>query len=313
MQPQLTSSRKGFTLVELSLSIVFISILSITMVMIINESISTYRRGLTLNQINTVGMDLTDDMRAAVQNSSAKSISDLCHSIYISGSENSNADQAKNCSDDPNGPGFGFVSVTRTANVTARTANVSPVGNVPVFGAFCTGDFSYIWNSGYFSDSSSYQVENVQPASLTYKTTDASGRGNSNATTANNFRLLKVKDEMRRVCLAATGTSTYDPSPTKINSNFNISSFEPISEAPIEVLEGNNLAIYDLDISRPATSNADHNIFYSVSFILGTVQGGININASGNFCATPEDYPEVANFDYCSINKFNFAAQATGG
>ena len=54
--------KKGFTLVELSLSIAFIAILSITVALIINDAISTYRRGLTLNQINTVGMDLVDDM-----------------------------------------------------------------------------------------------------------------------------------------------------------------------------------------------------------------------------------------------------------
>ena len=64
-------NKRGFTIIELSLSIAFIAILSITMVLIITNTISTYRRGLMLNQINTTGMDLVDDLRAAVQNSSA--------------------------------------------------------------------------------------------------------------------------------------------------------------------------------------------------------------------------------------------------
>ena len=72
------------------------------------------------------------------------------------------------------------------------------------------------------------------------------------------------------------------------------------------------LAIYDLYVSTPAESVAKNNLFYSVSFILGTIQGGINITKSGNFCATPDDYG-IENFDYCAINKFNFAAQAVGG
>jgi hypothetical protein len=38
------------------------------------------------------------------------------------------------------------------------------------------------------------------------------------------------------------------------------------------------------------------------------------VEASGNFCATPEGYNEsVENLDYCAINKFNFAALETGG
>ena len=62
----------------------------------------------------------------------------------------------------------------------------------------------------------------------------------------------------------------------------------------------------------PARDIANSSALYSVSFVLGTVQGGIDITKSGGFCATPDDY-EDANFDYCTINKFNFAALATGG
>ena len=79
------SLKKGFTLVELSLSLAFIGILSITIVLIINNAITTYRRGLTLNQINTVGMDLVDDMRATIQNSPANSMKEKCASLTSQG------------------------------------------------------------------------------------------------------------------------------------------------------------------------------------------------------------------------------------
>ena len=104
-----------------------------------------------------------------------------------------------------------------------------------------------------------------------------------------------------------------------MNSNFDITSYGPVEETPIDILSnretgegdsegsvGNNLAIYDLASATPAESSAGNSLFYSVSFILGTIQGGINVKASGNFCATPADY-ELENFDYCAINKFNFA------
>ena len=64
-------------------------------------------------------------------------------------------------------------------------------------------------------------------------------------------------------------------------------------------------------MATPATNDLGKASFYSVSFILGTVQGGINVMSSGNFCKAPEE--DDSNFDYCAINKFNFAAQATGG
>ena len=75
-------NRKGFTLVELSFSLVFLGILSVTIALLINDTVVSYRRGITLNQLNTTGMDLVDDMRAAIQNSSAKAVVSICNSVY---------------------------------------------------------------------------------------------------------------------------------------------------------------------------------------------------------------------------------------
>ena len=50
-----------------------------------------------------------------------------------------------------------------------------------------------------------------------------------------------------------------------------------------------------------------------MSFILGTLRGGANVNVSGEFCATPGSNSSVEDFDYCAINKFNFAARTLGG
>ena len=45
--------RQGFTLVELSLSLVFISTLSLTVVFVIAGAVSSYHKSITMNQINT--------------------------------------------------------------------------------------------------------------------------------------------------------------------------------------------------------------------------------------------------------------------
>ena len=298
-------SKRGFTLIELSFSIAFISILSITIILIINDTISSYRRGITLNQINTVGMDLVDDMRAAVQNSPASPVISKCEEL-----ENSTA--RTNCQKDG---ARNFVSVVKLG--TVKIGGVSKT-NVPIFGAFCTGRYSYIWNSGYFFGDD-YTITNIsEAATLTYNTGEL----------VSNFKILKVEDDTRAVCFSATvraNASSYNVKRVgntgyarEISNNFDITGYGIVEEEPIDILSsgeeniGNNLAIYDLTSAAPAESSAGNSLFYSVSFILGTIQGGINVQTSGNFCATPADY-ELENFDYCAINKFNFAVQATGG
>lgn len=291
--------KKGFTLVELSLSIAFIAILSITIALIINDAISTYRRGLTLNQINTVGMDLVDDMRAAVQNSPATAVTDRCSEIY------NNSFEAEKCLKDG---ARKFVVVERLASVK----DVEDVEDkVPVFGAFCTGAYSYIWNSGYF-DMGKVDEDGLNEATVTY--TDK----NDKTVPVGDFRLLKIKDKKRSVCISAVTEPNgqpreYPESNIDIESNFNISAYGRVTEEPELLLaagDTNPLALYDLTAMTPV-SNGVNASFYTVSFILGTVQGGINVMSNGNFCEEPNGYN--SNFDYCAINKFNFAAQANGG
>lgn len=273
------SSKKGFTLVELSLSIAFIAILSITIALIINDAISTYRRGLTLNQINTTGMDLVDDIRTAVQNSPASSPRNSC--------KNYKDDFQKNCEEN-NG--------MRLMNV-AKTGNVNNIEGTPLYGAFCTGAYSYIWNSGYLFLGKSGD-----------KATYAVYEGDKKTEEWNDFRLLKVEDRQRAVCGSVL--------PDKYNNSEDIESeFKGKDKGPVVLLANdgaNPLALYSFTSALPAVDGLNSAAFYSMSFILGTVQGGINVMSMGNFCAAPESFDSAENFDYCAINKFNFAAQANG-
>ena len=86
--------KQGFTLVELSLAVGFIALLSLTVTLIINDTVATYRRGITLNNINTTGMDLVDDIRAAIQSSPARSVLHECEALY------SNASDIATCKND---------------------------------------------------------------------------------------------------------------------------------------------------------------------------------------------------------------------
>ena len=308
------TSKEGFTLVELSLSMVFISILSLSIVLIISNTLSAYRRGLTLSQLNTVGTELADDMRVAVQNSKVKTLGGSCTLIYSGSKE-------KVCNDDN---AYGLVLVKKTSKITIN--NKEEI-DTPIYGAFCTGSYSYIWNSGYFdSDNAAFEEKsNKEWAILKYRTGEKDESGDDiieeiSSSTGDKdrpFRMLKVEDSSRAVCVAAMNDD-YDRN--KINNIIDITGegFDPVKHEPEDILvadEHNNLAIYDLDASRPVESPRGNNAFYSVSFILGTISGGINVMAKGNACTAPTDYEskDFENFDYCAINKFNFAVQVNGG
>lgn len=316
--------RSGFTLVELSLSLVFIAILSLTIAFLINDTVATYRRGITLNQINTTGMDLVDDMRAAVQNASTKSLISSCTTIF--GIEAVEAgSQKETCENDGASQ---FVSLTRYGNVQQKWPGGVTLKEVPVYGVFCTGSYSYIWNSGYYFGEQ-YEVNPRDWAHFKYKEKSSDHDYKSIGKEAQEkFRLLKVLDRERAVCKASLndsgtkikyqGSQGYFKSElsNEFRANPNGLTETYVSEDPIDLLTAEDdtkgLALYDLYVSGPAESTAKNAMFYAVSFILGTIQGGPNITASGNFCAMPDDY-EIENFDYCAINKFNFAAEATGG
>lgn len=302
--------RGGFTLIELALSLVFVGILSITVVLLIQSVSSSYRRGLVLNQINTVAMDLIDDIKVSVQNAGSDSVLRQCELYYDVGS-----DSQDNCMSDN---GNSFVSFTRYANVTAEGSNL---GSMPVFGAFCSGSYTYVWASGYFESSDAYNrtVQGVAVPSLTTVASVSGRTGNSYSNSS--FRLLKVHDTDRSICVNAMKDQS-STSYTK-SANYTQSKIKPemkveqsmitSSEDVVELLPKNkaaNLTLYDLFVGKPAINSTRSNLFYSGAFILGTIRGGINIKAIGNSCKAPDN--AYSDLEYCAINKFNFAAMAGG-
>lgn len=64
-------TRKGFTLVELLLSMAFISVLLLAVAMTIMQISATYNRGMTLKEVNQSGRLISEDMRYNVSTSSA--------------------------------------------------------------------------------------------------------------------------------------------------------------------------------------------------------------------------------------------------
>ena len=281
---RIAKTKRGFTLIELSLSLVFIAVLSLTVAYIINDTVASYRKGVTIKQVNTIGMSIVNDIRSSVRNgSTTDSFYKMCEKYK--GSNLEGKCQSEN--------GRGFVTIEFRGTLEGEDERA-----IPLSGAFCTGDYSYIWNSGYFFNG---KASPDSAATFTYRDN-----------TIKNFRLLKVKDTTRSICVG------YSSDPTNQFSSDDNTILE--KEPPIDLLtnsdtggsEGDEgLALYELQVANPAESRSSNNKFYAISFILGTVRGGINILSTGGACAAPEDDEE--DFDYCAINKFNFAVQTAGG
>ena len=286
------NTAKGFTLIELSLAMVFISLLSLAIVLIIMNTISSYRKGITMNRVDSLGKELIDDIRMAIQNSSTKSVASECRSRYETVYTDEN-NIVKRCEDDG---GRYLVSVANIKEIKIPGSNST--SKVPTFGAICTGTYSYIWNSGYTDT-----VENATKAELRV--------GGEEGSTYSNFRLLKIMDEKRQICYQQVVEYPVSGSEVVLSTVFELDDSDLGGIEPTELIDGeSNLALYDLSMMAPARSDDGYSLFYSGSMILGSIEGGPNIAVKNSSCKEPEG--ENSNFEYCAINRFNFAARASG-
>ncbi|MCL2038719.1 type II secretion system GspH family protein [Candidatus Saccharibacteria bacterium] len=171
-------------------------------------------------------------------------------------------------------------------------------------GVFCTGFYSYVWKQADFL---------WQPGSAT-------GGGAVSVNGDKDYRLLKVRDVGRTLCRpAALGLSSCptlggtDRLRCPVSGTHNLTAAS--SEPPVELISsgGLEIALFSFDIFQPAVSSITGQVFYSGSFILGTprganIQGGL---VSTEVCQPPGE-ADIFDFQYCSINKFNFAASSIG-
>ncbi|MBR3220493.1 hypothetical protein IKF76_01335, partial [Candidatus Saccharibacteria bacterium] len=137
-------SKRGFTLIELSLASVFLAILLITIALIITQIIVIYQKGLAIKAVSSTGRELVDDFSRAIAASPTKSTTAICSVI-------AKDDARAKCEADE---GFSYVYQQQTAGITfdGKENNTK----VPTNGVFCTGRYSYLWNTGYTQNNKLY-------------------------------------------------------------------------------------------------------------------------------------------------------------
>ena len=269
------AQKKGFTIIELMLAMAFLGTMLVGIAALMMRITSIYQKGLSIRAINTNGREIIADFTRTITTSPTH--------LKVNPSYQGNE--------------------IKTADVMAALAqyHLSVEDSQQQYGGiFCTGSYSYVWN--------------------TATAIKASRDGN-------NDRVLKIRlsngkdyipklarfaDSDRFACASNDSSGQYVPESMTIGAGRALT-MDNITELIND--DEMDLALYSLRILPAVQNETTKQIFFSGSFILATIRGGVNIQSNGDFCSGDKqegDEFTLNNFDYCAVNKFNFSARATG-
>ena len=317
--------KKGFTIVELMLAMAFLGTMMMGIASLIIKITNIYQKGLAIRNVNTVGREILSDLSRTVTAAPVGSIT-------------VNPDPADHKTVD-----MSSILAARSKYFVEQRS-----GGKQMSGAFCTGDYSYVWNTAdslraartHFNSGSTPSLVkgriNTSEAAITNYLSHDAGQNTIIVKIGNGKYLIpkfiRFLDTNRDVCISKSASDngktyyTMDRRDNTVKRNDSRTlidlTYSGVKENNITELIAENeadLALYDFMVV-PATQNySTYQIFYSGSFILATYRGGVNIQANGDFCQGA-DNPDLGadseytgnDFDYCAVNKFNFAVRATG-
>lgn len=301
-----TKTKSGFTMVELSLTLAFIGVLLITIAIITSNIVSIYQKGMTIKAVNSVGRGLIDEFTSAINTAPSVDTTSLCNSLAPNNVDACINDHA-----------FGYIFHASQNEDTGEQYN----------GIFCTGYYSYIWNT-YYSETSE------QSHALKLRYLNFAG----DVVTTEAPRLMRVEDRNYRVCSAVMNndyTSNFSSNMTIDITTLTHSTADiPLRNPTPTPTEGMlnafdlNLTLYEFTIFPISQDSVTLRTYMSGTFILATLRGNVDIMRSGDYCSLGtqidvEDDGEPigdtssinnlgSEFNYCAINKFNFAARTAG-
>lgn len=313
----LQSTKSGFTIIEVSLAMSFIAVLLIVIALTISGIMTTFQKGITLKSVNTVGRNLISEFTTAVNLAPSVDSTSLCN-VYATG----NTDE---CIRDG---AFNYIFQERVG--TARdTATGEQVDGVQYFGLLCTGKYTYAWNTYYGIEAGQFISLRYNPGGGTLTIPETPDDQDTI------FRLIRFED------------TTYNACTQNVDSNYNIkadfkspTAARPVidmttlaNQAPVQLatpqegfLESSesdiNLDLYEFVIFPISQDTVTLRSFFSGTFILATNNGDVNIVRTGDYCdPSSAGYTEGqtssqlnlgSGFNYCGINRFNFAARTAG-
>jgi len=285
-------TRQGFTIIEISLVMAFVSVLLISIALIISNMMAVYQKGLTLKSVDSVGRNLVEELVTTINSAPSIDTANLCRTHY------GGTPLEDQCQDD-NAYKFIFQSHQPASEA------------IQYSGVLCTGNYSYIWNTQYGIDAG-------RSLNLKYR-----GADNVVRTIAQPF-LARFEDRNYRACTSSMLNNNYEfhsePNYTVDITELENGQSNKIPTPEQNFLDGSEipLRLYELTIFPISQDSVTLRSFFSGTFILATEQ-----NRDDASITRTDDYCQVTNagagvldigsrFNYCAINKFNFAARTAG-
>ena len=281
------SPKKGFTIIELLLSMAFLATMLLAIATLTIRILDIYRKGLSLRAVNSIGREIITDLTRIIGGSPiVENINPIATGNDIDWDDI-------------------IIAYRNYFNETYRKVSDNTSKTIQAGGVFCTGSYSYIWNTASAIDeyrNGDGSLDNY----YTIKTDDGVEKF---------YKFARVPDTHRHACETASEEDTSIKT-THIE-------YTGIHDKDVVELLGDDevdLALYDFMVLPATQNNKTGQIFYSGAFVLATVRGGVNILANGDYCTGKEtkdffnnDVENTRNdMNYCAVNKFNFAMRATG-
>lgn len=303
--------KAGFTIVELSLTMAFVGVLLITIAIVTTNIVTIYQKGMTIKAVNSVGRGLVDELVSAINTAPSVDTTSLCNSL-VTGDTN-----VRRC-------------IKENAFDYIYHAQYDAAEGYQYNGILCTGHYSYLWNTYYGIEAGHtiamdyYGVTGYDASGdPIYGTVRYGGSGEDAV------RLARIEDKTYRLCSAVVDNgyvSHYNDyssgSPINITTLANGSTVN-LTNTPEEGFLDEfdlDLMLYEFTVFPISQDWVTLRTYMSGTFILATLRGGVDIMRSGDYCNVTE--PDGisgsslenlgAEFNYCAINKFNFAARTAG-
>lgn len=315
MEKQNSKTKKGFTIVEVTIVTAFVAMLLIAITVIITQITAIYQKGLTLKAINSVGRNLVSEFTTAINAAPSIDTVSLCNMLVT-------GDTAR--AECVNDGAFKFLYQSFGRNDYPDPVT-NTTGPVQYAGVFCTGAYSYVWNTQYGLDTGN---------TIRIKYNDTNNKYAAGKYYKDDFKLVRFQDSTYRAC-STNVTSSYnsqklaDTHEINIMEQANGNVWQNSDSAFQEgFLDATNLtlSLYEFTIFPESQDWVTLRAFFAGTFILATERGGVSITRTSDYCdvtnygdggaGTGDGSGNLldlgSNFNYCGINKFNFAARTAG-
>lgn len=292
--------QKGFTLIELMLSVAFVGSLLVLIALITIQIMGLYNKGLTLKEVNEVSRVVVRDMQQSITSADA---------FRIQYSKDGAPTAAKSLQD--------AVESGRDADYYSN----------PAGGRLCTGVYTYVWNTGaalksrntLFAGSEDRRTFRGAGGTVDYPIQFikyADGREEP-------VRFIKVRDPAKQFCRAPATASGTPATTADIDKHAQFLA----ATAGRDFLNvfgtgNNNLVLYRFEITDNGITSSGQSSdayitaassFYHVALTLGTQNGDENdedgfIASTGGDCKPPAT-AQMNEGEYCAVNKIDFVAR----